>query len=252
MARGKGFRTMGDLGEVYETTRSSIVELVREHADEFDRPVPATPGWRVRDVVSHLVGDVECILRGEFPRDFFQSFGDPDAIVDLNEWTHSHLEARKDRSLDEIVAEWDDLTPPLVAMIRGEVKWPEGVTTFADRVIVTDLGVHQQDLFGTFGVERGRDGVPIKIGCSSYIAALGLRLQTEGRGVLAIEAPGKRWVAGGDEPAATVRTDRFELFRALSGRRSVDQLRSYDWDGDPEPFLPCFYPYGLREEALAE
>ncbi|HYI45178.1 MAG TPA: maleylpyruvate isomerase N-terminal domain-containing protein [Actinomycetota bacterium] len=243
---------MGDLGDVYEATKSSIVELVREHSDEFDRPVPATPGWRVRDVVSHLVGDVECILRGEFPRDFFQSFGDAEAIVGLNQWTQSHLEARDDRSLDEIVAEWDELTPPLVARIRGEVEWPEGVTSFADRVIVTDLGVHQQDLFGTFGIERGRDGAPVKIGSTAYIAALGLRLPMEGRGVLAIETPDKRWVVGGDEPNATVRADRFELFRALSGRRNLDQLRGYDWEGDPEPFLPCFYPYGLREEALAE
>ncbi len=243
---------MGDLTDVYEATRSSIVDLVRERANESNHPVPATPEWRVRDVVSHLVGEVECILRADFPREFFRSFGQPDAIADLNEWTRGHLDARKDRSLDAIVAEWDELTPRLISMMRGETEWPEGVTDFADRVMVTDLGVHQQDLFGTFGIERDRDGAPVKIGSAGYIAALDLRLRTEERGVLAIEAHDKLWVAGGDEPTATLRTDRFELFRALSGRRSLDQLRSYDWDGDPEPFLDCFYPYGLREEALVE
>jgi uncharacterized protein (TIGR03083 family) len=243
---------MGDLGDVYETTRSSIVELVRDHPDEFDRSVPATPGWSARDVVSHLVGDVDCILRGDFPNEFFRSFGDSDAIVDLNEWTQSHIRARSDRSLNEIIDEWDELTPALISRMRGETEWADRVSPFADRAIVTDLGVHQQDLFGAFGLKRDRDAAPIKIGSSGYVAVMDMRLQSEGAGALAIEASGKRWVAGGDEPKATLRTDRFELFRALSGRRSLDQLRGYDWEGDPEPLLGYFYPYGLREEPLIE
>lgn len=243
---------MGDVGDVYETTRASIIDLVRSRENEFERPVPATPGWRVRDVVSHLVGDVDCILRGDFPMEFFRSFGEPETVVTLNEWTARHLDVRKDRSLEEIVAEWDELTPALLSMMRGETEWPDGVVPFADRVIVTDLGVHQQDLFGAFGVERDRDGPAVKIGSAGYVATLGMRLESDGTGAIVIEAPGKRWVAGGGEPTATLRTDRFELFRALSGRRNVDQVRGYDWDGDPEPFLAYFYPYGVREEALVE
>ena len=243
---------MGDLGDVYGSTRSSMVELLRNRSDEFERPVPATPEWRVRDVVSHLVGDVECILHGDFPREFFTSFGEPDAIVTLNEWTQGHLDSRMGKSLDEIVDEWDELTPTLISMMRGETEWPEGVTSFADRVIVTDLGVHQQDIFGAFGIERDREGPAVKIGCAGYIATLDMRLQADEVGAIAIEAPGKRWVAGGDDPDVTLRTDRFELFRALSGRRSLDQVRSYDWDGDPEPFLSYFYPYGVRQKSLVE
>jgi hypothetical protein len=71
-------------------------------------------------------------------------------------------------------------------------------------------------------------------------------------GAIGFEAPDKSWTAGGDEPLATLRATRFELFRAMSGRRSLDQLRSFDWDGDPEPFLTYFYPYGVREQALVE
>lgn len=243
---------MGDLGDVYESTRSSIVELVRSHEDELDRPVPATPGWCVRDIVSHLVGDVEHMFRGDFPNEFFGAIGDAPAVARLNEWTNGHLEARKERSFDDIVAEWDDLTPTLVSMLRGEAEWPDGVPFFADRVLVTDLGVHQQDLFGAFGVVREREGPTVRIGSSSYMAMLDIRLKADGRGALAVETPDKSWLAGGDQPSATLRTDRFELFRALSGRRSLDQLRSYYWDGDPEPFLSYFYPYGVREEPLVE
>jgi hypothetical protein len=44
-------------------------------------------------------------------------------------------------------------------------------------------------------------------------------------------------VAGEGDPACTLRTTRFEVFRAVTGRRSLAQLRSYDWD--PEPRVEC-------------
>lgn len=243
---------MSDIADVYEETRLSIAELVRSHEDELDRPVPATPEWQVRDVVAHVVGNVEGILQGDFPSEFFGAFGDPDAIVSLNEWTDRYVNARRARPLEEILKDWDDLTPQLLSMMRGDTPWPDGVLSFADRALTTDLGVHEQDLYGAFGVNADRDGAVIKIGSSGYVTVLGMRLQSAGVGALAIEVPGKRWLAGGDDAEVTLRIDRFELFRALSGRRSADQVRAYDWSGDPEPFLPYFYPYGVREDSLVE
>ena len=245
---------MADLADVYEQTRREVISFV-EGLDEEDlrTSLPATPDWTVRDVVAHLTGDVACIVRGDFPREFFESFGDEAAVIPLNRWTLGHVESRRDKTLAEVVSEWDVVTEKeLLPMIRGDVSWPEGVPPFADRVLLTDLGVHQQDIYGAFGIERGRDGVPVKIGSSGYIVTMGLRLASDGVGALKLEAPDKSWVAGEGEPLATVRTSRFEFFRALSGRRSMEQLRAYDWEGDPEPFLPYFYPYGIRREALAE
>src|SRR5688572_14191475 len=227
---------MGDLADVFEDTRMSIRHLLESRPPEdLDRSVPATPGWRVRDVVAHLVGDVEGIIRGDFPREFFRSFGDPDAIVSLNEWTTGHVSEREGRSLQELFKEWDEVADPLLRMMRGEQPWPDGVTTFADVVLITDLGVHQQDLYGAFGIQRDQESPPVKIGVSGYSATLDMRLRSDSVGAIGFEAPGKSWTAGGDEPDATVRASRFELFRALSGRRSLEQLRALDWEGDPEP-----------------
>ncbi|MGH2757086.1 MAG: hypothetical protein ACRDI3_04790, partial [Actinomycetota bacterium] len=159
---------------------------------------------------------------------------------------------RADKPMDELFKEWDEAAARLVARLRGHAPWPDVVPAFADRVLITDLGVHQQDIYGAFGIERDRESPPVKIGASAYIVAVGWRLQAEGGGTIAFEAD-KRWVAGpSEEPDATVRATRFELFRALSGRRNPDQIRAYDWDGDPEPFINYFYPYGVREEALVE
>src|SRR5687767_8794473 len=229
---------MGDRADVYESARMSIRDLLESRPPEdLDRPVPATPGWKVGDVVAHLVGDVESLNRGDFPREFFRSFGDPDAVISLNEWTNGHISQREGRSLQELFKEWDEVVEPLLPMMRGQQPWAEGVTSFADVVLITDLGVHQQDIYGAFGIERDRESPPVKIGVSGYIATLDMRLQADNVGAIRIEAPGKSWTAGGDEPQATLRTNRFELFRALSGRRSLEQLRSLEWEGDAEPFL---------------
>jgi hypothetical protein len=53
-------------------------------------------------------------------------------------------------------------------------------------------------------------------------------------------------------PAATVSAEAFELFRAISGRRSADQIRAMAWDGDPEPYVSTVSPYPLPDRALIE
>ena len=242
------------MADVYEETRASIRDLLDSRPPEdLERPVPATPGWRVRDVVAHLVGDLESISAGDFPSEFFDSFGDEAAVAKLNQWTTGHVEKRAALPGDELFKEWDEKAATIVPKLRGLEPWSERVPVFVDRVLITDLGVHQQDIYGAYGLDRDREGPPAKIGVAGYIAIIGLRLQGDGGGTIAFEAPGKRWVVGnGEDPDATIRASRFELFRALSGRRSPEQVRAYDWTGDPEPFIQYFYPYGVRSETLVE
>ncbi|MGI8707100.1 MAG: hypothetical protein ACR2LG_02690 [Actinomycetota bacterium] len=47
-----------------------------------------------------------------------------------------------------------------------------------------------------------------------------------------------------------LRTSTFELFRALHGRRTVDQVRAMEWDGDPEPWMPVFFVFGPAERVV--
>lgn len=244
---------MADTAALYDDTRRSISDLVRSLPEEqLATPTPATPNWTVRDVVSHLSGDVACIIVGDFPAEFFASFGEADAVVVLNRWTDGHVESRRDRSLEEVLSEWEDNAKVLTAMMSGDKPWPDGVPGFSDRVILTDLAVHQQDINGALGRDQERDTPLIRIANAGYIATMGWRLATAGLPPLRLVTGDSERVAGDGEPAATVTGSRFELFRALSGRRNPDQIRSYEWDGDPEPYIAYFYPYGIREEALVE
>ena len=251
IALGSG--VMADLGEVYGATRKELANLISglPRAD-LECPVPATPGWSIRDVVAHLAGVVECIAAGDFPLGFFSAIGSEQGIGVLNEWTGRQVDDRRERPVEELLDEWESATTAITPMIRGDVPWPESVVPFAAHILVTDLGVHQQDVFGALGLVKDRDAAPIGIGFAVYATGADLRIKASDGPALRFVTERKEVVAGEGDPVATVRSPRFELFRALSGRRSPDQVRAYAWDGDAEPFLELFYPYGVREEALVE
>ncbi len=47
---------------------------------------------------------------------------------------------------------------------------------------------------------------------------------------------GEKLLGRGD-PGVWLTTTRFEFLRAATGRRTVDELRAYEWEGDARPEL---------------
>lgn len=244
---------MADRAHIFDATRMQIATLVLGLSDEeLERSVPATPGWSVRDIVSHLTGDVVCMLAGDFPQEFFAAFGSEQGVISLNAWTDKQVRERRGRPLRNVLDEWEGTMDPLLKMMRGETPWPDGVLPIADHILLTDIATHQQDIYGALGLERDRGSVQIRIGTAAYIGGVRLRLQMQQERAIRFVTEDKEVVVGDGEPQASVRAPRFELFRALSGRRNPDQIKAFEWEGDPEPFIPYFYPYGVRQEALVE
>ena len=244
---------MADLADLYEQLRDEISEVVAGlEPDALGTPVPATPGWTIRDVVAHLAADATCVIAGDFPREFFEAFGEPAAVAKVNDWTARQVEEREGRSLEELLQEWKTSGTELAEMMRGNQPWPDDMLPFVDRILLTDATVHQQDIFGALGIDRARESAPIKIGLTGYVATMGWRLAATGLPPLRLDVGEKSYVTGESEPGATVHASRFELFRAMSGRRNPAQIAAYPWDGDAEPYIEFFYPYGIRQDALVE
>src|SRR5437763_12958509 len=96
------------IAETYAEGRQRITDLVREAGDRgAATPVPTCPGWTVQDVVAHLTGVCADVLAGNV------------ADVATDPWTDAQVKARRDRSIDEVLAEWADVAPQVAAFAES-------------------------------------------------------------------------------------------------------------------------------------
>src|SRR6266540_3004199 len=103
---------------------------------------------------------------------------------------------------------------------------------------------------GDLGEER--DAPITRLGLRIYARWLGQRLDQTGRPALLLRTGDREWVEGAGAPEAVLAAEPFELFRALSGRRSAAQVRALAWDGEPERYLEVFAPYPMPSSPLRE
>src|SRR3954466_15318376 len=134
------------LGALYEQTRQRVVNLVREatFADSFAAvaPVPACPAWRVRDVIAHLNGLATDIAAGNLDG----------AATDA--WTAAQVDARRDLSVEDLLAESDDVGPQLASFLDD----------FPGRYgaqVVADITVHEHDIRGALQRPGARDSAGV-------------------------------------------------------------------------------------------
>jgi hypothetical protein len=83
-----------------------------------------------------------------------------------------------------------------------------------------------------------------------YAFGCGHRLRQAGIPAVRLSAADSDFttVAGAGEPQASLEAPEFELFRALSGRRSRRQIASYTWTGDPDAYLAHLNIFGAVPE----
>jgi uncharacterized protein (TIGR03083 family) len=245
---------MPDLAGAYHDARVAMTDLVHNaSADALSSTVPACPDWRIQDLIAHVTSIATELSEGRFPPDLNTAdFWNEEMARIRDQFVDSQLEARRDRTLDQLLAEWEEGAAKLEAILRGERPMPPNAPPLADWVVVTDIGMHLQDLRGALGLPGDPEVLATGLALRSYVEGMRFRSMQTGDPAFRIRAGSREWVIGSGDPVATLTGDPLELARAASGRRSPDQIRAYDWDGDPEPFIDFFYPYGLRTDALVE
>jgi uncharacterized protein (TIGR03083 family) len=196
--------------------------------------------------VAHVTGVAADLATARIPPelDLVASLSDPEQAEMRDEVTAEQVASRRNRTIADIADEWNRHLNEVLAMIRGEKPFPRPVP-FADAVLVTDLAVHAQDVRNATGRQGDRDSAGVRIALASYAAALMLRLAQHGLAALRLRYDGKERLVGDGEPGATLSGDRYEIFRALAGRRTVEQMLAMDWEGDPKPYvdvLPAYEP----------
>ena len=233
---------MGEIGQTYAAGRQRVTELVRDlPAERLATTVPGCPAWTVTDVVAHLAGTCSDVLAGNLEG------------VTTEPWTTAQVEARRGRPIGELLEEWTTAAPQVEAIAdhfpgRVGTQW------------VLDATTHEHDIRGAIGVPGARDSAGVAMALEFMLGGLGISVATRGLPPLEVRADGVSWVVGGEGETdmqavlfgavppvqvggradVTVEASSFELVRALTGRRSRDQIRKFIWTGDADAYLPAF------------
>jgi uncharacterized protein (TIGR03083 family) len=195
----------------YEVTRGRIAEVVAGAVPEV--AVPACPGWRLHDVLAHLVGLAEGVASGSRPG------------ADRQAWLDELRIERRAAPVEELLRRWEAAVPELAPIID------EGAPG-----LFVDVVVREHDLRAALGVPGSR-GVPeVRAVVQLQLEALGELLKGRGLGALVIDAGPVTWTSHFARRGCTLRADPWEASRLLASRRTAEELRDLVVVGDVEPY----------------
>ena len=219
--------------DAYRALRERVSVIVRQ-ADPaaLDAVAPATPEWRVRDVLAHMVGVNTDVLTGTL-----------DGVAS-DAWTAAQVATRHDWPIEQMLEEWVqsasavEANAPILGPAVGQ--W------------VYDACTHEHDVRQALGAPGARGSDAVVIGFEWATDRLGDLLDGPGAPgfVLHTEAGTKN--IGTTEPRTGVHTSRFEIVRAMTGRRSAAQIEAYGWDGPARPEHLVLGIFTLRADDFVE
>jgi uncharacterized protein (TIGR03083 family) len=208
-----------DTGAVYEQVRQAFIGmLAAQPSDGLQIHVPATPVWTVHDVLAHVVGLATDLNALHFPED-----------DDLGgeAWNAAQVHARRHRSFDDLVAEWD----------HGAPTFEHGLRAFGYEFgshFVADLHAHYHDVRAALGLPDRPDAVAVAVSLDHYLGYLDERLTERGDGAVRFTVGNTDRVVGAGPVVATLRAEPFDVLRSVSARRSLRLVRLMNWEGDVE------------------
>jgi len=211
---------MDEVAKAYRGCRERITGLAQQLDERQARAaVPACPEWTVHDVIAHLSGNLADAVARRL------------GGAGTDERTAEQVVARRQLSLSEVLQEWNEHA--LVVEPRME-----GAGDMA-RQGVADAVSHEHDIRGALSVPGARDCDAVRIGLA--FAAARLVESAAGRGVSLLVQTGDGWELGPHDAEVVLTGEPFALLRAVTGRRSVEQLRALEWKGDCEIAIPAFW-----------
>jgi len=210
-----------------------VNDLVRSADGEaLHRLAPATPAWSVHDIVAHLTGVVVDISEGRI-----------DGVA-TDPWTARQVETRRDRETFDLLDEWYRHAPSI----------EDGIDRYgpAAYMFLADVVTHEHDVRGALGVPGARDSDAMELWWNALTHPSRAEMDEASAPALELELESGTVVLGHGPPVASLRTTRFDLLRAATGRRSLDQIRGYVQRGELDPTMLVDDRFPARPDALVE
>ena len=208
-----GYREEMHSARIYQQSQERLVALAADLDErQLATVVPACPDWDVRQTYAHMAGLCVEVAQGLVR-----------PPVD-DEVTARQVADRAGRSIQEITTEWSKGVPALLELMGARAR---------ARYFLPALDVwhHENDVRGALGMKaRTEDSEQLADFVLSGLAR-GWATDRPSVHVMAIDT-GQEWHLG-EGADLTLRASAFELARAMTGRRSIIQIRAMDWSGDP-------------------
>lgn len=218
------------LEQMYLAQQERIIAMVETTAG--DEHVTACPGWSTGHVVRHLTG-----LAEDWVAHDLEVYASP-------EWTERQVERHRSEPLPDVIAQWRTAGATLASYLddMGAHGLPESVTTVMGPLPVTtfgagiliDLTQHLHDI--AEAVDATPDDTDVIKLCNSMLTR-GAHAAVKRSGSAAISVStsqaGEIATLGKGEPAHHLMADQVDLFRAMGGRRSLEQMSQMDWTPSP-------------------
>src|SRR3954464_2381193 len=119
--------------EEYAALRGRVRDVLGTTSPErLDAIAPATPKWRVRDVLAHMVGVVDDASNQRLDG------------VTTEPWTQAQVDARAGATVDDMLDEWDRIAPGFEAVLT---QMPARITG----QVLFDAVTHEHDIRNAVG-----------------------------------------------------------------------------------------------------
>ena len=195
----------------YRAVRESVSALLAEYPRAAGVAVPSCPGWTVREVVAHLL----VICQGVAGR------------------TPEQGPPRGELELEGLLARWAREAGSVESLLASGAAGTNGI-------LVMDAFSHELDIRAALGspppARHPAASTALWVACRGFAASV----RDHGLPPLLLRTPGTGWATGARRPDATLAASRLDLLRALTGRRTPEQIVALGWDRDPAPWLPAF------------
>ncbi|MEV6741314.1 maleylpyruvate isomerase family mycothiol-dependent enzyme [Streptomyces sp. NPDC051104] len=199
----------------YRSCQENVTRLARAHPEVSEWPVPACPDWSVRDLIAHLLQTCRMVVA--------EVSGDIDRP----------LAPQPNTPLVHLLTAWEELDGVLAEVLERTPWLRRGM-------MLLDAFSHELDIHGALGLPVPRDHVAFADALELATMGFTMSVNAHHLPALRIETPDHTWLVGESDPAATVRGESMEVFRSLTGRRTLPQIRGLSWSTAPESWLPAF------------
>lgn len=210
----------------YRLICERVDALVRRREGIAELIVPACPGWTIQHVVAHLAGVAQDIVALNLEK------------KGTGPWADAQVARLGGRNIDDLLDLWEQSLDTVTTHLA--LASDAGVCQ-----LVFDTLTHEHDIRGALGEPGSRAGDLAFEAALSFMTTMGDQFIRQAQlPTLLLTTPTIGSVQLGD-PRNTrghiaLSISDFEALRAFGGRRSVGQLLTLPWNGDPTDLMPAF------------